>query len=580
MSESVSSQLPKDKAAQEGKVNVQIDGIWYQFPRGMSLIEACRQVGTIVPHFCYHPKLSVRGSCRMCLVEQGMPPRLAPGQEPEYDENGYQPIQWMPRAIIACANTVAENMGVRTKGTLVEKVRRGVMEFLLVNHPLDCPICDKAGECLLQENAYEYGQGTSRFRDTKVKKPKMMPIGPRITLDAERCIMCGRCIRFMREIALDPVLTFTDRGSHTTVSCYPGHELNHPYSLNVTDLCPVGALTSNDFRHKMRVWFLKETKTIDMHDGTGINITVSTRENTIYRIKPRQNDAVNSCWMPDAYRLDYEKYNGGPRFTQPFALSPHGKQEALTWERAFEAAAEGMRRFTPEQTALIASARLTNEELFLAKKLSMIFPIEHVSYVERRGEADKWLVSADKNPNSTGAGLILGVQDPVASLAQIKQGIEEGRIRSLVVLGEDLTGDAGFSLETLKSLDYLLVSATTPSEMTPLADIVFPSVSAMEKTGTMINVMGRLQRVNAVQEAPATVRQEWQLLWELIQALGCCGCGKCTTPQSSQDLLKRMAIKVPAFEKVTWQAIGEEGMPFLETGVTLPLLEREKATQK
>ena len=151
--------LPKDLAAEKGMVNVQIDGIWHQFPKGTRMIEACRQVGTIVPHYCYHPKLSSPGNCRMCLVQMGMPPRPAPGQDPSYDENGYQPIGWMPRPVIACANTVSENMGIRTSGELVEKCREGVMEFLLINHPLDCPICDQAGECRLQEHSVEHGRG-------------------------------------------------------------------------------------------------------------------------------------------------------------------------------------------------------------------------------------------------------------------------------------------------------------------------------------------------------------------------------------------------------------------------------------
>ena len=167
----------------------------------------------------------------------------------------------MPRPVIACANTVSENMGIRTTGELVEKCREGVMEFLLINHPLDCPICDQAGECRLQEHSVEHGRGVSRFVDMKVKKPKNVDIGPRIRLDDERCIMCSRCIRFMDEVAGDPVLGFTQRGTHTTLTVHPGRLLDSNYSLNTVDICPVGALTSNDFRFQMRVWFLKETPT-------------------------------------------------------------------------------------------------------------------------------------------------------------------------------------------------------------------------------------------------------------------------------------------------------------------------------
>lgn len=575
MSETATAKLPKDIAAEKGMVNVQIDGTWYEFPKGKRIIDACREVGIEVPHYCYHPKLSVRGSCRMCLVEQGMPPRLAPGQEAVYDETGYQPIQWMPRAIIACANTVAENMGIRTKGTLVEQVRRGVMEFLLVNHPLDCPICDKAGECLLQENAYDYGQGRSRFSEDKVKKPKRVDIGEQIIYDGERCIMCGRCIRFMSEVAKDPVLTFTQRGAYTVVSVFPGRELNHPYSMNVTDICPVGALTSKDFRHKMRVWFLKDTPTIDVHDGTGTNITVSSREGIVYRITPRSNDDVNSDWMPDAYRLDYKYINAENRFTQPFALSPHNAQEATTWDSALALSITGLKRFEPGQIALIASGRSTNEELFLAKKLAGALGIERIDIVPREGEADNMLVSSDKNPNTNGAKLILGLDKPGEVLQGILNDIRGGTIRALVVLGEDLTQEAGFSVEDLKKLDYLVTTATLPNETTKCADFVLPGVTFAEKYGTMINVTGRIQRMNQAISPVGNAREDWQILHSLVKAAGGCKEG-CTGPASAMDIIEKIASSVPALEGLNWGKIGDKGLPVLETGVTIPLIEREK----
>ena len=311
------SKLPKDIAAAEGKVNVQINGTWHRFPRGTRIADACRSVGVPIPCFCYHPKLAVAGSCRMCMVEQGMPPRLAPGQTPSYDENGYQRIQWMPRPIISCANTVAENMGIRTDSPLASEARRGVMEFLLTSHPLDCPICDQAGECKLQEYSNDYGQVEGRFEEKKTKKGKNLSIGPRVNLDQERCVLCGRCVRFMRDIMHDEVLTMSQRGTFNAITVYPGRELDSNYSMNTVDLCPVGALTSKDFRFKMRVWFLKETKTIDVDCGTGTNITLWTREDKVYRITPRQNDAVNSCWMPDSHRLNYKYINAETRIPQP-----------------------------------------------------------------------------------------------------------------------------------------------------------------------------------------------------------------------------------------------------------------------
>ena len=278
--------------------NVQIDGTWHQFKKGTRVIEACAQAGVYVPRYCYHPKLSSPGNCRMCLIEMGMP-RMGPDRKPELGPDGKPIINWMPRPQICCAQDVAEGMGVRTNSSLAQECRKGVMEFLLINHPLDCPICDQAGECELQEFSVEYGNAGSRFLENKVKKPKNVELGPRVTLDDERCILCSRCIRFCNEVAHDDVLGFVDRGSHTVLTAHPGKRLENNYSLNTVDICPVGALTSSDFRFKMRVWFLKETKSICTSCATGCNTIIGTREDIIYRQTPRENNHVNSCWMCD-----------------------------------------------------------------------------------------------------------------------------------------------------------------------------------------------------------------------------------------------------------------------------------------
>ena len=296
--------------------SVQIDGVWHQFPKGTRVIEACEQVGVFVPRYCYHKKLSSPGNCRMCLIEMGFP-RLGPDRKPELGADGKPIINWMPRPQICCAQDVAEGMAVRTDSPLVKECQRGVMEFLLINHPLDCPICDQAGECRLQEFSVDYGNSQSRFLENKVKKPKNVQLGPRVTLDDERCILCSRCIRFCQEIAHDDVLGFVDRGSHTVLTAHPGKSLNNNYSLNTVDICPVGALTSTDFRFKMRVWFLKETKSICTSCATGCNIIIGTREDVIYRQTPRENNHVNSCWMCDYGRLNYKYLEAPDRLLEP-----------------------------------------------------------------------------------------------------------------------------------------------------------------------------------------------------------------------------------------------------------------------
>jgi NADH-quinone oxidoreductase subunit G len=579
--------LPKDLAAAKGMVNVQIDGVWHQFARGTRMIEACRSAGTIVPHYCYHPKLSSPGNCRMCLVQMGMPPRPAPGVEPQRDENGYETIGWMPRPVIACANTISENMGIRTSGELVEKCREGVMEFLLINHPLDCPICDQAGECRLQEHSVEHGRSVSRFVDMKVKKPKNVDIGPRIRLDDERCIMCSRCIRFMDEVAGDPVLGFTQRGTHTTLTVHPGRLLDSNYSLNTADICPVGALTSNDFRFQMRVWFLKETPSIDVNCGTGTNITIWTRGNKIHRITPRQNDEVNSAWMPDSSRLNFHYIDSNTRLTEPLSgtgILPVSENRlpacssshtSISWPEALQSTATKLKSLPADQIAIIASARMTNEELFLTKTLAAEIGTPHLSLVPRFSESDGLLLAADRNPNTTGAKLILGNDDPFAKLNTIREAVRSGTITALIVLNEDLITDAGFHSEDLTKLDFLLQTHTNANPTASAAHIVLPSAAFAEKRGSMVNLSGRLQRLNRAVELPAQARDDWEILRDLILALT----GGKNEAHHIEDIFKAMATAIPAFHNLTLSKIGHQGTQVLETGYQIPLLANERAAK-
>ena len=576
MSDTASStaelKLPKDLAAEKGMVNVQIDGVWYQFPKGTRMIEACRSVKKDVPYYCYHPKLSVPGNCRMCMVQMGMPPRPAPGQEPTRDENGYEPIGWIPRPAISCANTVAENMGIRTTGELVEKCREGVMEFLLINHPLDCPICDQAGECRLQEQSVGFGRGVSRFIDMKVKKPKNVDIGPRIRLDDERCIMCSRCIRFMDEVAGDAVLGFTQRGTHTTLTVHPGRLLDSNYSLNTADICPVGALTSNDFRFQMRVWFLKETPSIDVNCGTGTNIVIHTRGNTIHRITPRQNDAVNSNWMPDSHRLNFHYIDSEARLTEPLARE-NAKHVATTWAKALETFATKIKIFAADEISIIGSARMTNEELFLLEELRNKLGVKNFSLVARNGEADTLLIAADRNPNTTGAKLVLKQDDPYQSLSAIRSGVQSGKIKALLSFNEDLINDAGFAAEDLSKLDFFVQSSLLANPSAAHADLVLPGAAFAEKRGSMVNLSGRLQRLNRAIEPPTKARDDWEMLRDLISAVS----GEKSALQSIEDVFKKLAAAVPSFDGLTLSKIGAQGVVIQETEYKIALLENERA---
>ncbi len=573
MSDTASPTLPKDTAAEKGLVNVQIDGHWIQVPRGTRMIEACKIAEKEVPHYCYHPKLSSPGNCRMCLVQMGMPPRLAPGSEPSYNDAGYQEIGWMPRPVIACANTVAENMGIRTQGELVEKCREGVMEFLLINHPLDCPICDQAGECSLQEFSVEHGKGTSRFKEDKVKKPKNVKIGPRVRLDDERCIMCSRCIRFMDEVADDPVLGFAERGTHTSVGIFPGQELTNNYGLNTVDLCPVGALTSNDFRFQMRTWFLKETESIDTNCGTGANIIIWTRGNKIFRITPRQNDEVNSCWLPDSHRLAYICPTDENRLTAPL-IKVEGVHEEVNWETALDAAADALKQFEPHEIAVIASGKQTNEELMMMKVLTAELRAQNMSIVARHESSDDMLISSDRNPNTTGAKLILQNNDPSSALSTILEGVRSGSIKALVSASENLLAEARLTAEDLDSLELLISVQAQTNGTAQASNIVLPGAAPAEKRGSMVNVTGRLQILQAACTPPGDAKSDWEIIRDLTLALS--GEAASEAPQSIEKLFAIIAENIPEFADKKLTQVGNLGEPITETGITIPLVEKER----
>jgi NADH-quinone oxidoreductase subunit G len=343
-------------------ITINLDGREVEVPKGTNAIEAAKLHGKEIPHYCYHPKLSIAGNCRMCLIEMGMPMRDRGTGEAILDENGVQKIGWGPKPVIGCATDVSPGMHLRTDSETVKEARNGVTEFLLINHPLDCPICDQAGECRLQEFSADHGRGYSRFIEDKNVKPKRTVLGPRVTLDDERCILCSRCVRFSQEVAKDDVLGFVDRGTYSTLTCYPGKELANNYSLNTVDICPVGALTSTDFRFKMRVWFLKRTNSICTESSVGANTTVWSREGKIYRITPRRNDAVNDTWMTDSGRDYFKPYESEDRLTNYTVDGVHQSPEV-----AAQAAAKLL---AAGSVAVVASPHSTVEEQFILQGIA------------------------------------------------------------------------------------------------------------------------------------------------------------------------------------------------------------------
>jgi len=545
--------MADEKSNAHPMFNVQIDGVWHQFKKGTRVIEACAQVGAYVPRYCYHKKLSSPGNCRMCLIEMGMP-RMGPDRKPELGADGKPIVNWMPRPQISCAQDVAEGMGVRTNSPVVEECRKGVMEFLLINHPLDCPICDQAGECELQEFSVEYGAAGSRFLENKVKKPKNVELGPRVTLDDERCILCSRCVRFCNEIAHDDVLGFVDRGSHTVLTAHPGKRLENNYSLNTVDICPVGALTSTDFRFKMRVWFLKETKSICTSCATGCNTLIGTREDIVYRQTPRENDHVNSCWMCDYGRLNFKYLEAENRLLEPQVRG--GNVLAVTdWKNAIDQAALQLRQFHGSNIAMIASGRMTNEELWLAKKIADLLDVRYIDIVPRRGEGDEILLSQYRNPNRVGARLILGLEsEPGEILAAIAKGVKSGEIRALIALGENPI-KAEISLEQLMHLPAFVAMDILSNETNDRATVRLPASGFAEKRGSMINGKGRLQRLNRATRPPGNARDDWEILRDLLQGLGG-GNGIYTI----EDVFRQMSTEIHQFHGLTLSKIGDLGV--------------------
>jgi NADH-quinone oxidoreductase subunit G len=547
-------------------ITVNVDGKEVAVPKGTNVIEAARLVGVDVPYYCYHPKLTIVGNCRMCLIEMGMPAVDPATKAPIMDPaTGKQKINWIPRPQIGCATNASPGLHIRTNTPQIKDCREGVMEFLLINHPLDCPICDQAGECKLQEQATGYGRGYSRFIEQKNVKPKRTQLGPRVTLDDERCILCSRCIRFCKEIVNDDVLGFIDRGSYSTLTCYPGKALSNNYSLCTVDICPVGALTSTDFRFKMRVWFLKQTNSIDTESSVGVNTVVWSREGVIYRITPRRNDEVNDTWMSDSARDLYKQVRANDRLT---AVRVNGADSAL--DIAVNSAAE-LCKGSAGAVAVVGSGRSSVEEQFLTKKLADA--LKAPTYlVSRVSKGDGILISADRNPNVRGA-LVTGLFKtlPAPQVTDLAAAIDAGKIRTVVSLNEDLVG-AGLSAAQLAKVSVVYLG-THANATTAAAKVVIPTLTVFEKNGTFVNQQFRLQKFIKCVPGANGATDDLLALAKLVVAVG-----GANVSSDIHTLWTSMAAEVPALGTVTFANLPETGLlldatpwaglPFVE-GATL-----------
>ena len=515
-------------------VKITIDGKEVVTSKGKTVIQAAAEVGVAIPHYCYHPKLSIAGNCRMCLIE----------------------IEKMPKLQIACNTQVAEGMGVFTQSPKVLAVRKAMLEFLLINHPVDCPICDQAGECWLQDYYMQHDREESRFEVGKVHDRKRTIFGPNVVFDGERCIKCTRCVRFCQEITKTDELTVVNRSDHSTIDLFPGATLDNPLSANVVDICPVGALTDRDFRFKVRVWYLQKTSSICPGCSTGCNISVETYQNRIARFKPRVNEAVNSHWLCDEGRYCFHDLTAGERLTRPM-IRQEGGLVPTSWNVALQTVFAGLRSARP--LAGILSGRNTNEEAFLFAKLIKMIGIEaalEVFYQERKLTAvQKLLVSPDRSPNFRGAR-DMGVANDGFDALLAK--IINGHYTAAYVIGEDLVASAAQPEKVraaLEKMSFLVVQDTRLTATAELAHVILPATHFGEKEGTYTNRQGRIQKLNAAVIAPEGVMQDSDIFIRLLDLAGARN-----GFQTAGDVFAAVAREIPAYGGLNYDAIGDQGI--------------------
>jgi len=491
--------------------SLRIDGREVNVPDGTTVIQAAEKLGIFIPRYCYHPGLSIAGNCRICLVE----------------------VEKIPKLQVACNMPVSEKMVVHTKSDKAEDGRRAVLEFLLANHPLDCPVCDQSGECDLQNFYMDFGLYNPRFREHKVKKQKAVELGPHVMLDQERCILCSRCVRFTDEITKTGEFGIFNRGERSELGLYPGDVLDNPYSANVVDICPVGALTESDFRFKARVWYLSSAHTVCNGCSQGCNIDlhyVLDRPHLndgarVVRIKPRYNEDVNEWWMCDEGRYGFE-WVDQERLTK--VRGPSVDSTDATWEQALTTISTALKESGQKQDGsrigVIASAQLTNEELFLIREIFQSALGAQVSALvpEKPGSCDDFLIKADKNPNTRGATLLgfAGTDSPDA--AHILDEALDGSIEMLWVFGHDLVKLFGEEKvrKVSEKVPLFVYSGTNENPTVPLAHWVLPSAAYVEKDGTFVNCHGRVQRNGRAFPPPEDYREDWRFLLELANMRG------------------------------------------------------------
>lgn len=512
-----------------------IDGKEIEVPAGTSIIQAAQQLGINIPRYCYHEALPVSGNCRICMVE----------------------VEKQPKLQIACYTPVAEGMVVHTTSQKVLDVRKTVLEFLLVNHPVDCPVCDQAGECKLQDYYMEHGKYGSRLVDVKVKKEKKaFSIGPNIMLDQERCILCTRCVRFTSSVTKTNELGVFQRGDHSQLDVYPGRQVDNAYAGNVVDICPVGALTDKDFRFKCRVWYLAKTKSVCPGCSMGCNVTVEwdkmrphqQKKARVMRLKPRLNEAVNNYWICDEGRYNYRFID------ENRILAPQLKDKIIGWDSALELLSKTIKDVKDTaRIAVLASAQLTNEDLFAVRKLfkEMGAAVDFRT-AEKPGKSDDFLIKADKNPNTAGALEILG-----ASAVDLVTKAQEGAFDVFYVLSQDLVKIYGKDAVAAiaKKTKLFVYQGSNINDTCSYAHLNLPSAVYAEKEGTFTNCQGRVQRIWPAFTPLGEAKGDWQIMDMLSDKLS-----RSLKFKTSADVFDHVAKNVNSFSEMNYAKLSDQGM--------------------
>jgi NADH-quinone oxidoreductase subunit G len=508
-----------------------IDGNEIEVPAGTTVIQAAEELGIRIPRFCWHPDLPVDGNCRMCLVE----------------------IEKMPKLQIACNTQVTEGMVVHTESERAKEAHRTTLEFLLINHPIDCPVCDQAGECYLQDQYMGHGLYDSSVRlEDKVLKRKVVDLGP-IMLDAERCVLCSRCIRFEREVTGTNSFEFVNRGDHTEISTFENRPIAHEYAGNLADVCPVGALLSHDFRFKMRVWFLKAHESVCPGCSTGCNVFVDERDGEVQRLRPRRNPDVNRSWMCDPGRALYKEIGATSRVTGARFKTASG-WVGTTLADGLDRVAAALKSVGPA-CGFVASPHGTNEDLFAFRALAdgvsgtLDFRVGDPQ-LKVRERIDDVLQRADRNPNTQGClELSLGRH----GLDALVDGCRGGRLRALVLQGPELLRVPQV-VDAVSKVPFVAVMATHEGPELDRATVVLPAALWAESDGTFTNFERRVQRLRQAVPPPGDARPRWELTAGLLERLG-----RPLAAATSREVFSLLAKETPAFAGLDYRAIGSRG---------------------